>query len=52
MLRDGQGITEVAMKPIYLSIMQQETGKQIQRLLSENGYTVRDVQTAMGFDIG
>ncbi|MDD6657528.1 MAG: helix-turn-helix transcriptional regulator [Lachnospiraceae bacterium] len=38
------------MKPIYLSIRQEETGKQIKKLLLENGYTVKDVQTAMGFE--
>ena len=38
------------MEPIYLSIQPQETGKQIKRLLMENGYTVKDVQSAMGFE--
>lgn len=38
------------MKPIYLSIRQEETGKQIKKLLLENGYTVKDVQIAMGFE--
>lgn len=38
------------MEPIYLSIRQEETGKQIKKLLLENGYTVKDVQTAMGFE--
>ena len=38
------------MEPIYLSIRQKETGNQIKRLLKENGYTVKDVQNAMGFE--
>ena len=32
------------MEPMYLSIQQKETGKQIKKLLMENGYTVKDVQ--------
>ena len=38
------------MEPMYLSIQQKETGKQIKKLLKENGYTVKDVQRAMGFE--
>ena len=38
------------MEPMYLSIKQKETGKQIKRLLLENNYTVKDVQNAMGFE--
>lgn len=38
------------MKPIYLSIQQQETGENIRRLLKTNGYTVKDVQEVMGFE--
>ncbi len=38
------------MKPMYLSIRQKETGSRIRKLLSENGYTVKDVQVAMGFE--
>ena len=38
------------MEPMYLSIRQKETGKQIKKLLMENGYTVKDVQNAMGFE--
>ena len=38
------------MEPMYLSIQQKETGKQIKKLLMENGYTVKDVQSAMGFE--
>lgn len=32
------------MEPMYLAIQQKETGKQIKKLLMENGYTVKDVQ--------
>ena len=38
------------MEPMYLSIQQKETGRQIKRLPSEHGYTVKDVQTVMGFE--
>ena len=38
------------MQPMYLSIQQQETGKQIKKLLTENGYTVKDIQSVMGFE--
>ena len=38
------------MEPIYLSICQKETGKRIRELLKQNGYSVRDIQEAMGFD--
>lgn len=34
------------MEPMYLSIQQKETGKQIKKLLMENGYTVKDVRNA------
>ena len=44
-------ITEVSkMQPMYVSIQQKETGNRIKRLLKENGYTVKDVQGAMGFE--
>ena len=38
------------MEPMYLSIQQKETGRQIKKLLMENDYTVKDVQSAMGFE--
>lgn len=38
------------MEPMYLSIRQKETGKKIKKLLMENGYTVKDVQSVMGFE--
>lgn len=43
-------LKEKVWKPMYLSIQQKETGKQIKKLLMENGYTVKDVQNAMGFE--
>ncbi len=38
------------MEPIYLSIQQKETGSRIKSLLRESGYTVKDIQSAMGFE--
>ena len=38
------------MEPIYLTICQKETGKRIRELLKQNGYSVRDIQEAMGFE--
>ena len=38
------------MKPIYLSIRLPETGNHIKQLLKKSGYTVRDIQSAMGFE--
>lgn len=38
------------MEPMYVSIQQKETGNRIKRLLKQNGYTVRDIQGAMGFE--
>ncbi|MBR4146229.1 MAG: helix-turn-helix transcriptional regulator [Lachnospiraceae bacterium] len=38
------------MEPMYLSIQPKETGDQIKKLIKENGYTVKDVQGAMGFE--
>ena len=38
------------MEPIYLCIRQKETGRRIKELLVQRGYTVRDVQEAMGFE--
>lgn len=37
------------MEPVYVPIQLDLTGKRIRELLNENGYTVRDVQGAMGF---
>ncbi len=38
------------MKPIYISIRSEETGRRIKELIVEKGYTVKDVQGAMGFE--
>lgn len=38
------------MEPIYLSIEPEKTGKKIKKLLDASGYTVRDVQSLMGFN--
>ena len=38
------------MEPMYLSIRQKETWKKIRNLIRANGYTVRDIQGAMGFE--
>ncbi len=37
------------MQPIYVSIQPQATGQRIHTLLDESGYTVKDIQEAMGF---
>lgn len=39
------------MKPVYLSILQKETGTRIKTLLKEKGYTVKDIQEAMDLNI-
>lgn len=38
------------MEPVHLSIQQKETGRQIKKLMAEHGYTVKDIQGAMGFE--
>ena len=38
------------MKPVYLSIQQEATGKRMKELLRKNGYSVKDIQEAMGFE--
>ena len=38
------------MTPIYLSIQPEKTGKRIKQLLSEHGYTIREIQGAFGFE--
>ena len=37
-------------KPVFMKIEQEATGRRIQQLIDKNGYTVKDVQTAMGLD--
>ena len=38
------------MKPMYLSIRQEATGKRIKELLHDKGYSVKDIQEVMGFE--
>ncbi|MCB7319912.1 helix-turn-helix domain-containing protein [Lacrimispora sp. 210928-DFI.3.58] len=38
------------MEPVYLSIQQEATGKRMRQLIREKGYSVRDIQEAMGFE--
>lgn len=38
------------MKPLYISIDQEETGKRIKTLMKKNKYSVRDMQEACGFE--
>lgn len=38
------------MEPLYLSIQPDKTGSRIKELISDNGYSVRDIQEFMGFD--
>ena len=38
------------MKPVYMSIQQEKTGRRIKSLLTESGYTVKDIQGALGFE--
>lgn len=38
------------MDPMYMLIKSKETGDRIRQLITENGYTVRDVQEVMGFE--
>ena len=38
------------MKPVYISVQPKATGERIKSLIQERGYTVRDVQHAMGFE--
>ena len=39
-----------SMEPMYLSIQPEETGERIRRLLLEQGYTIREIQGAFGFE--
>lgn len=38
------------MRPMYLSIRQEATGKRMKELLRDNGYSVKDIQEVMGFE--
>ena len=48
-VEENYGGTRI-MEPMYLSIRTEETGQKIKKLLLENGYTVRDIQDACGFE--
>lgn len=37
-------------QPVFITIQQEATGKRMRQLFQQNGYTVKDVQTAMGFE--
>lgn len=38
------------MEPMYLSIQPEKTGERIRKLLMEQGYTIREIQGAFGFE--
>lgn len=38
------------MEPMYLSIQQEATGDHIKKLLKQKGYSVKDIQSVMGFE--
>ena len=38
------------MEPMYLSIQPKKTGERIRKLLLEQGYTIREIQGAFGFE--
>ena len=38
------------MEPMYLSIQPEETGERMRKLLLEQGYTIREIQGAFGFE--
>ena len=40
------------MEPMYLSIQPVETGKRIKQLLSEQNYTIREIQGAFDLQMG
>ena len=39
-----------SMEPMYLSIQPEDTGERIRKLLLEQGYTIREIQGAFGFE--
>ena len=39
-----------SMEPMYLSIQPEKTGERIKKLLLEQGYTIREIQGAFGFE--
>lgn len=38
------------MKPMYVSINSEKTGANLKSLFKNNGYSVRDIQSVMGFE--
>ena len=48
-VQDGMNGGKI-MRPMYLSIRQEATGKRIKELLRDNGYSVKDIQEVMGFE--
>ena len=38
------------MQPVFMSIDCEGTGMRIKKLIRENGYSVKDIQNAMGFE--
>lgn len=38
------------MEPIYISINSEKTGANLKSLFKNNGYSVRDIQSVMGFE--
>lgn len=38
------------MKTVYISISQEKTGRRIRQMTAEKGYSVKDIQEAMGFE--
>ena len=38
------------MKAVYISISQKETGRRIRQMTADRGYSVKDIQEAMGFE--
>ena len=38
------------MQPVFMSIDCEETGVRIKRMIREKGYSVKDIQEAMGFE--
>ena len=38
------------MKTVYISISQEKTGRRIRQMTAEKGYSVKDIQEALGFE--
>ncbi len=38
------------MRPVYITVLQEETGKRIKKLMDDKCLNVRDIQTACGFE--